>query len=104
MYVLRELADQPGYAIIKSRRNLTSIQKITSKRQHPEVLTFKYGIELDPDRHKFTGAERFWVPKAGDCAKAVKTAIVQLQESTMTRSFNDDGEKGNGKVSGEAEI
>jgi hypothetical protein len=99
LYVLREVPDQPGYAVIKSRRNLSSIQKITSKRQHPEVLTFKYGFELAPDRQKITGAERFWVPKAGDCAKAVKTAIVQMQESMMNRSGGEeDDEKINGKV------
>jgi hypothetical protein len=89
LYVLREIADEAGYASVKSRRNLSSIQRITSKRQHPEVLTFKYGIELSQDRQKITGAERFWVPKAGDCAKAVKTAIVAMQESAMNRSTDE---------------
>lgn len=83
MYVLRNCDNynvDKGYAYVKSRRQLTSILKITSKRNYPELLTFKYGFELTPDKEKITGIEKFFVPKAGDCAKSVKLAIVNLMQ------------------------
>lgn len=79
LFVLRNCgANAPGMAHIKSRRQLSSVLKITSKRQCPELLTFKYGFELTPGQEKVTASERFFVPKAGDCAKSVKMCIVDL--------------------------
>lgn len=84
LYVLRTCDNYDvdrGYAYVKSRRPLTSILKITSKRNYPELLTFKYGFELTPDKEKITGMEKFFIPKAGECAKSVKLAIVNLIQS-----------------------
>uniref|UniRef100_A0A915ID69 Rab-GAP TBC domain-containing protein n=1 Tax=Romanomermis culicivorax TaxID=13658 RepID=A0A915ID69_ROMCU len=76
--------EEKGYAYVKSRRQLSSILKITSKRQYPELLTFKYGFELAPGEEKVTATERFFIPKAGDCAKAIKMSIVSLlQQKTV---------------------
>lgn len=43
MYCLREIASRTGFAYIQSRQALNSVVKITSKKKHPELITFKFG-------------------------------------------------------------
>lgn len=43
MYCLREIAAKKGFAYIQSRQALNSVVKITSKKKHPELITFKFG-------------------------------------------------------------
>lgn len=43
MYCLREILSRKGLAYIQSRQALNSVVKITSKKKHPELITFKYG-------------------------------------------------------------
>uniref|UniRef100_A0A671T1Q4 TBC1 domain family member 23 n=1 Tax=Sinocyclocheilus anshuiensis TaxID=1608454 RepID=A0A671T1Q4_9TELE len=43
MYCLREIAARKGFAYIQSRQPLNSVVKITSKKKHPELITFKFG-------------------------------------------------------------
>lgn len=43
MYCLREISSRRGFAYIQSRQALNSVVKITSKKKHPELITFKYG-------------------------------------------------------------
>ncbi len=43
MYCLREIAARKGFAYIQSRQALNSVVKITSKKKHPELITFKFG-------------------------------------------------------------
>lgn len=43
MYCLREIASRRGFAYIQSRQALNSVVKITSKKKHPELITFKFG-------------------------------------------------------------
>lgn len=43
MYCLREIASRKGFAYIQSRQALNSVVKITSKKKHPELITFKFG-------------------------------------------------------------
>lgn len=43
MYCLREIASRKGFAYIQSRQPLNSVVKITSKKKHPELITFKFG-------------------------------------------------------------
>lgn len=43
MYCLREIVSRKGFAYIQSRQALNAVVKITSKKKHPELITFKYG-------------------------------------------------------------
>lgn len=43
MYCLREIVSRKGFAYIQSRQALSSVVKITSKKKHPELITFKFG-------------------------------------------------------------
>jgi len=43
LVVLRELSDRAGWARVKHRHQLNSVLKITSKKKHPDIITFKFG-------------------------------------------------------------
>ncbi len=83
LFVLRLVVDEEDWATVQSRRPLSNIHKITSKKRIPELLTFKYGYEVVPGQQKTTGSDRFLIPKAGECAKALKYAIVGLQGTDL---------------------
>lgn len=88
MHVLREIESKPGFVVTEARHALSSILRVTSKKKVPELLTFKFGYEIS-GVSKITAVHRFLVPKAGECAKAVKTAIFALRplsESESTES------------------
>jgi len=74
VYALRELEDRPGFARISVNRNLTAIMKITSKKRHPEFITFKYGT-LQGEETIITDMDRFVIPQAGDAVKLVKQQL-----------------------------
>ncbi|XP_074652451.1 TBC1 domain family member 23-like isoform X2 [Tubulanus polymorphus] len=80
LYVLRELADERGMALIQARRSLASIVKITSKKRHPELITFKYGTNDDDGLH-ITNFDRFLIPRAGDATKAIKIQIMKVLDA-----------------------
>ena len=93
LYALREIQDRPGFARISVNRSLSSIMKITSKKRHPEFITFKYGsmkgektVIVDLDRYFFPlqtvfnkltypNIRRFVIPQAGDAVKLVKLQL-----------------------------
>lgn len=81
LHVLREVPNKPGYVTTEARHPLSSVVRVTSKKKVPELLTFKFGYEIGGET-KVTGAHRFLVPMAGECAKAVKTAIFTLRPLT----------------------
>lgn len=65
---------------------LSSVMRVTSKKKIPEYLTFKFGYELSTGEAHINRVHCFIIPKAGDCAKAVKTAIVALKNSSIIDS------------------
>ncbi|KIH61751.1 hypothetical protein ANCDUO_07970, partial [Ancylostoma duodenale] len=76
---------QPGYVTTEARHALSSVLRVTSKKKVPELLTFKFGYEINGSS-KVTAVHKFLVPKAGECAKAVKTAIFALRPLSDSES------------------
>nr|CAG4641587.1 EOG090X03TX [Eurycercus lamellatus] len=74
IYALREVQDRPGFARISVNRSLTSIMKITSKKRHPEFITFKYG-SMKGEETIIVDLDRFVIPQAGDAVKLVKLQL-----------------------------
>uniref|UniRef100_A0A915NQT5 TBC1 domain family member 23 n=1 Tax=Meloidogyne floridensis TaxID=298350 RepID=A0A915NQT5_9BILA len=68
------------------RHSLASILKVTSKRRFPEFLTFKFGYELPTGETHVSHVHYFILPKAGECAKAVKMAILALKPCAFDRN------------------
>ncbi|KAG1659207.1 TBC1 domain family member 23 [Nymphon striatum] len=102
LFILRELEDQKGYAQIVDRRPLSTIVKITSKRKHPELITFKYGFVDDEDGFKITDIDRqekhiytylktykylkiFLIPNAGEATKLIKQQIFKQMEKSENK-------------------
>lgn len=67
--ILRELSDRAGWGRVKYKHTLASILKITAKKKHPDIITFKFGTGSGgeavvshqlrfrvPNTHKFTSA------------------------------------------------
>ncbi|KJH44527.1 kelch repeat protein [Dictyocaulus viviparus] len=88
IHVLRDVLEKPGYVTTEARHPLSSVLRVTSKKKIPELLTFKFGYETR-GIPKFTAIHRFIVPKAGECAKSVKTAIFALRP-LMTMQVNTE--------------
>uniref|UniRef100_A0A8R1DP13 Rhodanese domain-containing protein n=1 Tax=Caenorhabditis japonica TaxID=281687 RepID=A0A8R1DP13_CAEJA len=81
LYVLHDVLDKKGYVTTKARHALSTIVAVTSRKSVPELLTFKLGYEMN-GLAKITAVHKLYVPKAGECAKAVKLAIYALRPYT----------------------
>ncbi|XP_069744807.1 TBC1 domain family member 23 isoform X1 [Narcine bancroftii] len=77
MYCLRQIPSRKGFAYIQSRQALTSMVKITSKKKHPELITFKFG-NSNATPIEITAVERYLIPNAGDATKAIKQQIMKV--------------------------
>ncbi|CAI5455937.1 unnamed protein product [Caenorhabditis angaria] len=62
------------------RYHLSNLTTVSSKSKVPEILTFKFGNDIEGT----TSRLRFYVPKAGECVQAVKSAFF---------SFNPDSKE-----------
>lgn len=76
LLVLRDVDNRKGFAQIVVRRPLSSIVKITAKKRHPELITFKYGIP-EGDTLVIKDMDRFLIPNASEATKVVSNQIVK---------------------------
>ncbi|XP_018584659.1 TBC1 domain family member 23-like isoform X1 [Scleropages formosus] len=80
MYCLREIASRKGFAYIQSRQALTSVVKITSKKKHPELITFKFSSN-NTEGVEVQATERYLIPNAGEATKAIKQQIMKVLDA-----------------------
>ncbi|KAM8875041.1 TBC1 domain family member 23 [Spinachia spinachia] len=80
MYGLREIASRKGFAYIQSRQALNSVVKITSKKKHPELITFKFGTNNSAGV-EISAVERYLIPNAGDATKVIKQQIMKVLDA-----------------------
>ncbi|BFF95425.1 TBC1 domain family member 23 [Drosophila madeirensis] len=78
LVVLRELGR--GQAQIMVRRPLASIVKITAKKRHRDLITFKYGFP-DGEGLMITDMDRFLIPNANEATALVSKHIVQVLDN-----------------------
>lgn len=94
LLVIRESGTRQPVGRLAASRSLASIIKITSKKCHPDLITFKYGsaAETDPaaDSEGDAGAavelivsdmDRFVIPNASRATKAIKEQILKQMEA-----------------------
>lgn len=67
-------------AYIQSRRALGTIVKITSKKRHPDLITFSYGSNEETGI-KITNRDRCVIPTAGEATKIVKQQIMKVLDA-----------------------
>lgn len=80
LIVLREISEKKGIAEIIVRRPLSAVVKITAKKRHPELITFKYGVP-DGDSVLISDMDRFLIPNANKATKVVSDQIVKQLKS-----------------------
>lgn len=80
LVVVRDL-NKKGQAQVIVRRLLSSIVKITAKKRHRDLITFKYGVP-DGDTLLITDMDRFLIPNASTATAIVSKYITkQLEEN-----------------------
>jgi len=94
LIVLRDIPHEKGNAWVQARRPLSRILKITSKKRHPEFITFSYGTDnRDSGASSSGGAsaddiisavDRFIIPQAGEATKCIKQQIIKVLEALET--------------------
>lgn len=80
LYVLREIPNRKNMAHIQARRALGSVVKITSKRKHPDFVTFKYG-SVEGEEIQVTDIDRFLLPQAAEATKIIKQQIIKVLDA-----------------------
>ncbi|KAH0819833.1 hypothetical protein GEV33_002958 [Tenebrio molitor] len=76
LIVLREMADRKGVAEVIVKRPLSAIVKITARKRHPELITFKYGVP-DGENLIISDMDRFLIPNADKATKVVSEQILK---------------------------
>lgn len=82
LIILREMPNNHGFSKVMSRRPLSTIVKITAKKRHPELITFKYGVP-DGDNVLIKDMDRFLIPNASVATKVVSHQIVQQLDNKV---------------------
>lgn len=100
LHIIRESESDPDWGYLRAKRPLFSVVKITSKKHYPELLTFKYGQEITPGQPSITNYDRLLIDKAGDAAKLIKNAIIELQAKSSGAGPSSSGVK-NGTFGGD---
>lgn len=80
LVVLRDM-EKKGMAQILVRRPLQNIVKITAKKRHQNLITFKYGVP-DGDEVIITDMDRFLIPNAKEATALVSRQILNLLDNT----------------------
>lgn len=84
LIVLRELPKKDTAQVIV-RRPLSSIVKITAKKRHRDLITFKYGVP-NGDGLIITDMDRFLIPNASEATAIVSKHIVQQLDSNSKQT------------------
>ncbi|CAL7945261.1 unnamed protein product [Xylocopa violacea] len=81
LIVLREIQERKGAAHVIVKRPLTSIVRITSRKKHADLITFKYGTTQYNDT-VISDMDKFLIPNASEATKFITQQILkQLKTS-----------------------
>lgn len=78
--MLREAPDRAGWGRVKHREVLNSILKITAKKHHPDIITFKYGY-ISNGESILTHQLRLRVPNTRRATEAIKEHILKVTKT-----------------------
>lgn len=80
LIVLREAPDRAGWGRVKHRESLNSILKITAKKHHPDIITFKYGY-YDDEVPILTHQLRLRLPNTRKATQTIREHILKVTNS-----------------------
>ena len=81
MIILREAPDRAGWGRVKHRENLGSILKITAKKHHPDIVTFKFGHHDNGGTPVLTHQIRMRLPNTRKATEAIKDTVEKANKS-----------------------
>ncbi|KZC14003.1 PREDICTED: TBC1 domain family member 23 [Dufourea novaeangliae] len=81
LIVLREIPERKGAAHVIVKRPLTSIVKITSRKRHSDLITFKYGTTQYNDT-VISDMDKFLIPNATEATKLITQQILKQLKQT----------------------
>ncbi|KAF7993865.1 hypothetical protein HCN44_011134 [Aphidius gifuensis] len=77
LIVLRDIPGRKGAAHVIVKRPLSSIVKITSRKRHPDLITFKYGTTQHNETLVISDMDRFLIPNASEATKLISQQILE---------------------------
>ncbi|KAK0079921.1 hypothetical protein PV325_000631 [Microctonus aethiopoides] len=80
LIVLREIPGRKGAAHVMVKRPLSSIVRITSRKRHPDLITFKYGT-TQSDTAIISDMDKFLIPNGSEATKLISQQIVKQLEN-----------------------
>jgi hypothetical protein len=79
MHVFHEVPEDKSFIKTSARHSLGTVMRVSSKKQHPEYLTFQFGYELPTGEAHINRIQKFVVSKSGELATACKNNIFALR-------------------------
>ncbi|XP_012266854.1 TBC1 domain family member 23 isoform X1 [Athalia rosae] len=76
LIVLREIPGRKGAAHVIVKRPLSSIVKITSRKRHPDLITFRYGTTQN-ETLLISDMDKFLIPHASEATKLISEQILK---------------------------
>lgn len=80
LIVLREISSKKDMAEVIVKRPLSAIVKITAKKRHPQLITFKYGVP-EGETLLISDMDRLLIPEAQKATAVVSEQILKQLKS-----------------------
>ncbi len=77
LFILRKLPESKAMAKLVSTHLLSTISKITSKKNVPEIITFRYTTKQEEEKQSPSNCDKVYLPDASDATKNIKMLIVK---------------------------
>lgn len=81
LYIIKELPNKKDHGTVSVQRPLEMIVQITSKRKHPEIITFKYGQSGQDNESVFIAKDSIYLPNPFDVTRLIKQQVVKILDS-----------------------
>uniref|UniRef100_A0A7E4ZZ16 TBC1 domain family member 23 n=1 Tax=Panagrellus redivivus TaxID=6233 RepID=A0A7E4ZZ16_PANRE len=83
MHIFHDNKDVKDCIRSHARHPLSTVMRVSSKKRHPEYLTFQYGYELPTGEAHINRVHKFLIEKSGELATAVKGNIHSLMPNLL---------------------
>lgn len=77
LILLREASDRAGWGRVKHTNRLSRVLKITAKKKHPDVITFKFG-HGSGEEMVISHQLRLRIPNTAKATSAIKSQIIKI--------------------------
>ena len=77
LYIIKESKNKKDFGDISVKRPLEMIVQITSKRKHPEIITFKYG-HAGQDSESIIARDSIYLQNPFDVTRLIKQQVVKI--------------------------